>query len=225
MPIDLAMRPALDLTGTSSSRPDSVLIGIAERSRTATDDGGAILCWFVGGRLYVDSVMVAPPQYAWPVRPEPARAIDSPHANALRRIKEATGLSDESIAALVGVTRQSLSNWDRGGTISGPNRRRLLNVLSVIEEAARLHQTPDELAAWLDTPRGAEAVTPARAIKQEDWNKARYLAAAVPPRTLVRPPSWVKRRTPARFVTGAEHRQEPYAGEDPLAVAQSEERD
>ena len=38
-------------------------------------------------------------------------------------------------------------------------------------------------------------------------------------------PDWVRRQTPARFAPGAEHRQEPYPGEDPVAVAQVEDSD
>jgi transcriptional regulator with XRE-family HTH domain len=134
--------------------------------------------------------------------------IGSPHLNAIQWIKAATGLSQERIGRLIGVTRQTINRWEHGEPITDTNRRRLFAVRDVLERATLLYPAPVELAAWLDRPRGADGRTPAELLEAEEINKARLLAISSPSPGLVPPPAWVRQPVPEAFRAGAEHRQE-----------------
>jgi len=143
-----------------------------------------------------------------------------PHLNAIQWIKSATGLSQERIGRLIGVTRQTINRWEHGEPITDANRRRLFAVRDVLERAAILHPTPVELAAWLDRPRGADGRTPAELLEIDEIDRARYLAVSTPSPRLARPPAWVREPVPEAFRAGAEHRQEalPPPQDDELAA-------
>ncbi len=149
-----------------------------------------------------------------------AADISSPHLNAIQWIKAATGLSQERIGRLIGVTRQTINRWEHGDPITDANRRRLFAVREVLERATLLYPTPVELAAWLDRPRGADGRTPAELLEAEEINKARLLAISSPSPGLVPPPAWVRQPVPEAFRAGAEHRQEvlPPPRDDELAA-------
>jgi transcriptional regulator with XRE-family HTH domain len=154
--------------------------------------------------------------------------ISSPHLNAIRWIKAATGLSQERIGLLIGVTRQTINRWEHGEPITDANRRRLFAVREVLERATLLYPAPVELAAWLDRPRGADGRTPAELLEAEEINKARLLAISSPSPGLVPPPAWVRQPVPEAFRAGAEHRQEvlPPPRDDELsALIVDEEED
>jgi transcriptional regulator with XRE-family HTH domain len=140
-------------------------------------------------------------------------ATKTPSQEALAWIKQATGLADERIARLLGVSRQALHGWRGGEPMSAPHRRRLLAVRELLERAARKRQTPEQLVAWLETPRGADGRTPAELIEAGELDRARLYAISDPSPRLVRPPAWVRSRIPEAFRAGAEHRQEPVAPE------------
>lgn len=141
-----------------------------------------------------------------------------PHLNAIRWIKAATGLSQERIGRLIGVTRQTINRWENGEPITDANRRRLFAVREVLERAAQRHETPGKLAEWLDTPRGIDRRTPAELFEAEEIDRARYLAVSMPSPDLVPPPLWVRQPIPEAFRKGAEHRQEalPPSNDDEL---------
>jgi len=124
----------------------------------------------------------------------------------MRWIKAATGLSQERIARLVGVSRQTMNLWDRGKPISSDNRRRLFGVRDVLERAAIKHQSPGELQAWLDTPRGTDGLTPAQVLERGEIGRARTLAISAPSAGLQRAASWANRPVPEPFKAGAERR-------------------
>lgn len=148
----------------------------------------------------------------------PARIVESniiqPHLAALRWIKEATGYSQDRIADLVGVTRQTLNRWDRGEAIKDTNRQRIFAVREILERAWVRHTTRTQLTAWLDTPRGADGRTPAQCLAVGDIGRARLLAVSVPSPRLSLPPAWVRRPVPASFQVGAEHEQEALPPEE-----------
>ncbi len=150
-----------------------------------------------------------------------------PHLEAIRWIEAATGLSQERIGELIGVTRQTINRWERGEPIRDHNRRRLFAVHDVLERAAFRHPTPNELAAWLDTPRGADGCTPAQLLEANEINRARLLAVSTPSPRLKRAPSWVNRPIPEAFRAGAERRQEalPPDTDNELAALLDEEHD
>jgi hypothetical protein len=95
--------------------------------------------------------------------------------------------------------------------------------LQLREQLAR--KEPVELATWLDTPRGAEGLTPAELLEMDEIDRARYLAVSIPSPGLVRPPAWVRRPIPEAFRAGAEHRQEalPPPQDDELAALIADE--
>lgn len=125
---------------------------------------------------------------------EPAepRAVEQPHQEAVDWIKAATGLSWERVGRLVGVSRQSVNAWRQGGPITDDHRRRLLEVRDVLERAAKRNPRPGGLAAWLDTPRGADARTPAHLLEAGEVGKARLLALASPSSGVKAPPEWAR---------------------------------
>jgi uncharacterized protein (DUF2384 family) len=133
--------------------------------------------------------------------------IDLP-LDAIRWIESVTGLSQDRIGDLIGVTRQAINVWKRGGRITDDRRRRIFAVREVIERAATRYTTREQLVAWLDTPRGADGRTPAELLKANEINRARLFAVSVPSPRLVRAPSWVNRSIPEAFRPGAERRQE-----------------
>ncbi len=146
--------------------------------------------------------------------------IGSPHLNTIRWIKAATGLSQERIGRLIGVTRQTINRWEHGEPITDANRRRLFAIRDVLERATLLYPIPVELAAWLDTPRGADGRTPSELLEINEIDRARYLAVSMPSPGLARPPAWVRQPVPEAFRAGEEHRQEviPPPQDDELAA-------
>jgi transcriptional regulator with XRE-family HTH domain len=137
-----------------------------------------------------------------------------PHLNAIRWIKAATGLSQERIGRLIGVTRQTINRWENGEPITDANRRRLFEVRDVLERAARRYDTLDKLVEWLDRPRGAGGRTPAELLEAEEIDRARLFAVSTPSPGLAPVPEWVHRPVPEAFRTGAEHRQEAVPADD-----------
>ncbi len=121
------------------------------------------------------------------------------HLEAVDWIKDATNLSQERIAKLIGVSRQALNAWERGNAISDPHRRKLLEVRDILERAQSKHPTALQLSVWLDTPRGADGKTPAGVLAEGDFDRARYLAMSVPSPRTKPAPDWVRRTTLRAF--------------------------
>jgi transcriptional regulator with XRE-family HTH domain len=128
--------------------------------------------------------------------------------DAIHWMESVTGLSQDRIGRLIGVTRQAINGWKRGGRIADDNRQRIFAIRDVLERAISKHPTKDLLTAWLDTPRGADGRTPAQLIEANEVNRARLLAISSPSPRLVRAPTWVNQPIPEAFSTGAERRQE-----------------
>jgi transcriptional regulator with XRE-family HTH domain len=128
-----------------------------------------------------------------------------PQFEIIRWIRTKTGLSQDRIARLAGVTRQTLYNWEKGEPIVDHNRQRLLQVKDVLERASSQHPTPISLVTWLDTPRGAEGYTPAQLLESNEIDKARLFAISSPSPRLKRAQSWVRHSVPEAFKSGEEH--------------------
>ncbi len=157
-----------------------------------------------------------------------ATDTSSPHLNAIQWIKTATGLSQERIGRLIGVTRQTINRWEHGEPITDTNRQRLFAVHGVLQHAVLLHPSPAELVAWLDTPRGADGHTPAELLEMGKIDRARLFAISKPSPHLVRTSIWVNQPIPEAFRAGAEHRQEalpPSQDDELFALLSDEERD
>lgn len=145
---------------------------------------------------------------------EPSGNLVAPHVEAVQWIQEVTGLSHERVGELIGVTRQTLHRWERGEVIADGNRRRVFAVRDVLERALELNPSRERLVEWLDSPRGAEALTPFELLAAGKIDRARLLALSVPSPRLVRAPAWVHRPVPRAFRAGAEHRQQVLPPED-----------
>ena len=226
------LRPwaAVDRSGVVSSHPRQaplsvVVIGSFHIVVDQTDDGGAHL---VTPNLHA-LVGLARPIGAQPVnRPSPGNEIAklpdeqayatakqlSPSVAALQWIEEATGLPKTRIHRLFGVSRESVYNWLGGAHVTEAHRQRLLAVYEVLQRAQLQYKTPALMAAWLDTPTGAEGVTPAQLLEQGKIDRARTLAMVTPSPGLAPVPHWVRRRSPEAWKAGAESRQEAFPPND-----------
>jgi hypothetical protein len=161
--------------------------------RTHTDDGCTSLKSEVFSFL-VDCVRSAH-SYLLPSPPE--ETVDppttEPHQEAVEWIKAVSGLSWDRVGNLVGVTRPAINAWRRGGPIRDDHRQRLFAVRDVLERAAKRDPRPSELAAWLDTPRGVDAKTPAELLEAGKVGRARLLAITSPSPRVKAPSKWTQR--------------------------------
>ncbi len=147
--------------------------------------------------------------------------------DAIHWMESITGLSQDRIGKLIGVSRQAINVWKRGGRIADDNRQRIFAVRDVLKRAQTNHPSKDLLTTWLDTPRGADGRTPAQLIEANEINRARLLAMSSPSPRLKTVPSWVNRPIPEAFRAGAERRQEalPYHVDDEAALMSKDEDD
>ncbi len=96
--------------------------------------------------------------------------------DVLIRIKSITGLPDRRIAQLLGVSRQALHAWRRGGLITDAHRQRVLIVLDILERAIVRRPTREQMQVWLDMPSMADGRTPAQELADGRFDYARYRA-------------------------------------------------
>jgi len=215
---------ATNINKMMHQRDDIQLIGTIDRLADSTSDGGVLLIVnsssFIGWIVYLQENHISKilPSLTlseaaitkWTGRSLPS--MDSapfpPYLEAIRWIEAATGLSQERIGEMIGVTRQTINRWEKGEPIRDHNRRRLFAVRDVLERASLRHLTPTLLTAWLDTPHGSDGRTPAQLLEANEIDRARLLAVSTPSPQLKRPPSWVNRSVPEAFRAGAERRQE-----------------
>ncbi len=140
-----------------------------------------------------------------PARNHSTQSARSTYQDALHWIYRATGLSKERIGSLIGVTRQTIANWENGSAMSDKGRRRLLLVREILKRAQQQYPTADGLTAWLDTPRGASGVTPAELFQRGDFRQARLLAVTSPSPGMQAVGSWSTHVAPPMLDRGAEH--------------------
>lgn len=201
--------------------------------------GGAFDTTFDGGTRILDPLALVPALVAgyaatncFEVIVKTAEAVNpstsalipgrpSAHLSALDWIKDVTGFSDKRLARLVGITRQSIDRWRHGEAVADANRRRVLIVKEVLERALDRFKMPNDLVAWLDTPRGADGRTPAELLEANEIGRARLLAVSAPSPRLKRAPPWTNRPVPEAFRAGAERRQKavPPDQDDELLAA------
>ncbi len=197
-----------------------------------THDGGVRFAEFytLGGASYFLSVYVfaQPPARRSPSYLDPMESTEplslvttasTPQAEALGWIREATHLSLERIARLLGVSRQALNAWRRHGPITDSNWKRLAAVRDVLQRAQRQHPTSATLGTWLDTPSDTDARTPAQLIEAGDIDKARMLAVSSPSLDLSTRPAWANQPVPESFRSGIERLP---SGEDALPPDQED---
>ncbi len=142
-----------------------------------------------------------------------AREAPSPARDALAFMQARTALSNEQIAYLLGVSRQTVQNWLRGEPISDTNLSRLLAVRDVLARAARHHPTPETMRLWLLTPRGADGRTPKDVLAAREIDRARLLAMAPMSPRVSSLPTVLREPTPPSMQIGRESRIEAYPTE------------
>ena len=152
-------------------------------------------------------------------------AVERPHQEAVGWIKTTTGFSWERVGRLVGVSRQAVNAWRQGGPIADAHHRRLLEVRDVLERAAKRNPKPGGLAAWLDTPRGADGKTPADLIEAGEIGKARLLALSSPSRGVKTPPEWARRGAREAYLNSRERVRALPPEREELSEEASEDRD
>jgi hypothetical protein len=186
---------------------------IAEGEATRTTSGRSNLVapgrWLlvVGGAALLAFAPVdlprMPPRTVSAVQHAPTRFSLSRGSAApiqeLRWMETATGLPKERIGRLVRASRPTLDAWQRGGPIRDSNRRRLLAVHAVLQLAWQRAPSQSALAAWLDTPRGTDGVTPTEMIERGELGRARLSALGNIPSELKPPPAWVGEAIPEAF--------------------------
>lgn len=120
----------------------------------------------------------------------------TPASATISQIVELSGMSRGEVAAkLLGVSRQSLWNWDTDGNIASKNLEKLTTILAILEAAAKSQRgAPDtkDLRWWLFTPRGESEVTPQELILNGEFSRARLLALTEAPRKRASSPEWLK---------------------------------
>lgn len=193
-------------------------------TRTRTDDGCTSLKSGAFSFL-VDcvrsSLSDAPPS-------PPEKTVDpstaEPHQEAIEWIKAATGLSWDRVGKLVGVTRPAINAWRRSGPIRDDHRQRLFAVRDVLERATKRNARPSELAAWLDTPRGVDAKTPADLLEAGEISQARLLAITSPSPKVKAPPKRTQRYAAEAYRGSRERvRSLPPEQDEELLVEMSDE--
>jgi hypothetical protein len=161
--------------------------------------------------------LAGPPQSTVEVAPAQAPEFTQieTHVDAIRWLEDVAGLKKENIARLVGVERQTIYDWLEGSSIRDRNRQRILAVREVLERAMRQYPEPDHLAAWLDTPRGAEAKTPRHWLEANEIGKARLLAISTAPPRDTAVPEWTLHASPNPWTVNQQRRRERFELEDP----------
>lgn len=119
-------------------------------------------------------------------------ALPSPATRALGRIKQASGLTIEALAPLIGVSRRTLHHWQAGNHISQRNEERLRALAEAIEKIAGAVSGSVREALLARVP-GAPRIYDLLAEGKYDVAIARTTGVAAAPRPVVypspRPPS------------------------------------
>jgi hypothetical protein len=141
------------------------------------------------------------------------------HVDAIHWLEAVAGLTKESIRRLVGVERPTIYAWLEGAPIRNANRQRVLAVREVLERVAQRFPEPNQIATWLDTPRGAEARTPRSLLEANEIGKARLLALSTASPRDIPVPEWTLRARPNARTVDHQRRRERVGLEDSDSVA------
>jgi len=173
--------------------------------------GRSTACFFmftVGSGLYAPITVPLPSNTNIPVVERKVVVQQPYHVEALDWIKERTNYGWDRVAALLGVSRQTVNSWRNDKPIEDENRRRILAVRNVLERANERYQTRDELVTWLDNPRGLDGRTPAQLLETGEIDRARLLAVARRSANVQVPRAWARRPAAERFRGTVEQREE-----------------
>jgi hypothetical protein len=105
--------------------------------------------------------------------PSPTSQAGYPCAAQIVRLKDLTGLSNARIGELLGVTRSNVRAWLRGQAMRRTREEHLLQVLTVVEDAAHRFGSAERTRLALLTPVGPERPRPFDYLRDRS-----YLVAA-----------------------------------------------
>lgn len=91
-------------------------------------------------------------------------------AAPLARLKEISGLDIPQLCTMLGISRTTYHKWLKGTSPRGKNQKHLLQVLSLIEEAANRFENRKMLANWLFTPISAGGRNPADILASKQYS-------------------------------------------------------
>lgn len=132
-----------------------------------------------------------------------------PHSRAITWIHHATGMSEQRLADLIGVSRMTIRSWKAGGVVrSHGHEARIFQIKDVLDRAQRNHPNMDELSSWLVTPSLVDGTTPEELLKQGNYDKARALALLT--NSHVSPtPHWARDAASSPWAHNLEVREKP----------------
>lgn len=104
------------------------------------------------------------------------------------RLREISGLKVERLAEIFGVSRTTYYKWLSGSLLDDGHREHLLEVLSLVEEAAQRLGSPGATNTWLLTPVSPGGKKPIDYLTAQQYNTFRgFLLRAQAGREVFRP--------------------------------------
>jgi transcriptional regulator with XRE-family HTH domain len=140
-------------------------------------------------------------------------------ANEAQRLKNLSGLEPSRLADIVGVTKTAYYDWLNGRPATSVHRQRLLEVLSLFEEAAKRLGSADDVSAWLLKPVAPRESSPLKLLAEhhDDLFYAALLqsqARVSPARPLISGPQGVRSRPEHEVKRIGRQRRRPASLED-----------
>jgi len=86
------------------------------------------------------------------------------------RLREISGLDIPQLCTMLGISRTTYHKWLKGTSPRGKNRKHLLQVLSLIDEARKRYEDPKALANWLFAPISAGGRNPAEILASKQYS-------------------------------------------------------
>jgi DNA-binding transcriptional regulator YiaG len=221
-----------------SRSPRALAQHLAAESVNRTHDGGAVLGPRTGWGVLVTGGVAACVALLVPTGGAKAAPLATrervmevapqfrPQAETIRWLREA-GLKVEQLTRVMGVSRQTIYNWEKGARIDSQHLERLMRVREIIERARRHYPMPEDLVSWLVMPWDRDGGSPLDLMAAGDYARARFFAIAAPA-TRVRPVEALRDRPVAeRFRREREmqFRAEPPEDDEALAALLSLEDD
>jgi transcriptional regulator with XRE-family HTH domain len=117
------------------------------------------------------------------VKPEPAGQRPSP-APVLARLRKELGLTARDFSRITGFSERAVANWEAGGAIGAPARRRLSEVHRLFRALADLVRA-DTLPTWFQTPNPSlGGLKPIEVVERGEtdrlWRMVFFLESGVP---------------------------------------------